>query len=390
MDKISAVTEILIADNAISLGLSEESGEEDDTVLETGGDGGHGLGAVGRCNAPLVPHKHETLKQSCPTRWNSILVMISSIIDLWTEFNEALKVNGDREHCLSENDKTVLGELQQFLQPFHDLTELVSSEQPHLGMIPLIVREVNDATKHEEDENEVIYRLKDIVRDRLPRRIKVTEAVQIATLLDPSMKGLITVDHTLDDLKELLAKHTKLAHDRMSRMTATVSASCGAVDSVSTETSGSSNTASVSNSRQVPDDNDNSAPSQISTQPLSKKMKLLEKFRGVGRDVDLANKIDNEVNTYLHREITNADENPLVFWKHQQHNFPFLSVLAKAYLSVSASSVPVEAMFSTSGLIVNQKRSSMAPFRANMASVIHDNYSKYYPISRVQAGQFKS
>ena len=44
-------------------------------------------------------------------------------------------------------------------------TELVSSEQPHLGMIPLIVREVNDATKHEEDENEVInYRLKDIVR----------------------------------------------------------------------------------------------------------------------------------------------------------------------------------------------------------------------------------
>jgi hypothetical protein len=28
--------------------------------------------------------------------WNSVLVMISSIIDLWTEFNEALKVNGDR------------------------------------------------------------------------------------------------------------------------------------------------------------------------------------------------------------------------------------------------------------------------------------------------------
>ena len=179
------------------------------------------------------------------------------------------------------------------------------------------------------------------------------------------MKGLITVDHTLDDLKELLAKHAKLAQDRMSRMTAIVSASCGAVDSVSTETSGSSNTASASNSRQVPDDN--SAPSQISTQPLSKKMKLLEKFRGVGHDVDLANKIGTEVNTYLHLEITNADENPLVFWKHQQHNFPFLSVLAKAYLSVSASSVPVEAMFSTSGLILNQKRSSMAPFRANMA-----------------------
>jgi mitochondrial fission protein ELM1 len=110
----------------------------------------------------------------------------------------------------------------------------------------------------------------------------------------------------------------------------------------------------------------------------------------LAQDADLANKIGNEVNTYLHLEITNADENPLVFWKHQQHNFPFLSILAKADFSVSASSVPVEAMFSTSGLILNQKRSSMACFRANMTSVIHDNYLKYYPISREQAGQFKS
>ena len=94
---------------------------------------------------PNANKKHHTLKQSCPTRWNSISYMLDSVIDLWTELNEALKFNGNRELCLSQDDKLVLCELQRFLRSFHDLTELVSSEQPHLGLVPLIIREVNDA-----------------------------------------------------------------------------------------------------------------------------------------------------------------------------------------------------------------------------------------------------
>jgi len=70
--------------------------------------------------------------------------MVYSVIDLWTELNEVL-INGDRDLCLSQGDMLVLCELQRFLKPFHDLTELVSSEQPLLGLIPLIIREVKDA-----------------------------------------------------------------------------------------------------------------------------------------------------------------------------------------------------------------------------------------------------
>ena len=44
--------------------------------------------------------------------------------------------------------------------------------------------------------------------------------------------------------------------------------------------------------------------------------------------------------------------------------------------------MPVEAMFSTCGLLLNWKRSSMASHRANMVSVIYDNYMKFYPTSR--------
>jgi hypothetical protein len=54
-----------------------------------------------------------------------------------------------------------------------------------------------------------------------------------------------------------------------------------------------------------------------------------------------------------------------------------LSLLAKTYLCASAASVPVEQMFSSTGLVLNSKRSSMAPYRANIVSVIHDNYTTF-------------
>ena len=120
-------------------------------------------------------------------------------------------------------------------------------------------------------------------------------------------------------------------------------------------------------------------------QPSSKKMKLLQKFRSLDGAGDVDFKIEGEVNTNLHLLTVEEGEHPLMFWKKQEKNFPHLSLLAKNYLTISASSVPVEAMFSTCGLMLNVKRSSMAPYRANILSVIHDNYPKFFPITRAGA-----
>ena len=108
---------------------------------------------------------HETLKQQVVTRWNSTLKMISSMLSLWNEMHKALKRNGDREFSLTENDKTVLKELEQFLTTFKELTDLVSSEAPHLGLIPFIVREVNDATNPSPNDTDEIKFLKSSIRN---------------------------------------------------------------------------------------------------------------------------------------------------------------------------------------------------------------------------------
>ena len=65
---------------------------------------------------------------------------------------------------------------------------------------------------------------------------------------------------------------------------------------------------------------------------------------------DVNFKIESEVNTFVHLQLADNEENPLAFWRKQEGNYPNLSVMAKCYLSISASSVPVEAMFSTCGL----------------------------------------
>ena len=89
-------------------------------------------------------------------------------------------------------------------------------------------------------------------------------------------------------------------------------------------------------------------------------MKLVQKAsQTVVTSSDINFKIESEVNTYIHLQITASEESPLAFWRKQEDNYPNLSILAKCYLSVSASSVPVEAMFSTCGLMLN---SSEAPW----------------------------
>ena len=104
--------------------------------------------------------------------------------------------------------------------------------------------------------------------------------------------------------------------------------------------SGSSGTGSSRNSNLADSvaDKDLSSPLPCSesSQPSSKKMKLLQKFRSLDGAGDVDLKIEGEVNTHLHLLTVEEGENPLIFWKKQEKNFSHLSLLAKNYLSISA------------------------------------------------------
>jgi hypothetical protein len=48
--------------------------------------------------------------------------------------------------------------------------------------------------------------------------------------------------------------------------------------------------------------------------------------------------------------------------------------MAKIYLAISPGSVPVECMCGSVGVMLNSKKSSVAPYKADMVLFIHDNY----------------
>ena len=54
-----------------------------------------------------------------------------------------------------------------------------------------------------------------------------------------------------------------------------------------------------------------------------------------------------------------VEANPLVWWKKYVVNFPNLSQVARRYLGMSATTAPVERLFSVSGQVVTAKRNRL-------------------------------
>lgn len=115
------------------------------------------------------------------------------------------------------------------------------------------------------------------------------------------------------------------------------------------------------------------APSTSEDVASTLNQQLLKKAR---EEETLNTDIDKEIAAYLAR-ASMYTESALLFWNENMaslSSLPQLSCLARIYLCLSAESVPVECLFSRSGIILNGKRSSLAPHRCQSICFIHDNF----------------
>ena len=71
------------------------------------------------------------------------------------------------------------------------------------------------------------------------------------------------------------------------------------------------------------------------------------------------NVIEDEIQTYLRDPKSDIKAEPLLFWKVNYARFPRLSLLATKYLSIPATSVQAERIFSTLGNVVTKKRACL-------------------------------
>jgi hypothetical protein len=69
----------------------------------------------------------------------------------------------------------------------------------------------------------------------------------------------------------------------------------------------------------------------------------------------------NEIKTYLFEKIEPQTTNPLEYWKNNQFRFKSLSLMAKDFLAIPATSVPIECVFSQSSDLISKKRNRLLP-----------------------------
>ena len=194
-----------------------------------------------------------------------------------------------------------------------------------------------------------------MIKRNLDKRLPLTHSVKMATLLDPSTRALLQLS---DDVME----------DMLYAATAASTASQPPV--VDSNDVGSSVAASTPSS---------SCNIDVSATPLSlsKKIKMIQKHT-VSSQSHPDVRLRDQIKAYIRCEPDGEDDDPLSFWRSSSSKFPLLQELARDTLSQSASSFPVENMFSTVGLLLNGKRSALAPHRANWLSFIHDNFPLYF------------
>ncbi|CAF1567212.1 unnamed protein product, partial [Rotaria sordida] len=79
-----------------------------------------------------------------------------------------------------------------------------------------------------------------------------------------------------------------------------------------------------------------------------------------------------EIDSYIKLDIVCVDV--LEFWRSSGDQFYHLKRLAQIILGIPVTSTSSEEVFSTTGLILNVKRTALAPENVGKIQMIHDNY----------------
>ena len=237
------------------------------------------------------------------------------------------------------------GEIVDFLRPFQSFTDLFSSHTPSLAAIPLMKTQIRKlCTSFKPNEDERLCLLKQAVLDNLDRRFPVTEAIKVHQILDPDTKGIVPQKEATEILQKAVAVGIK-------RGVIVLRLEC--------------------------DDEATDGQPQAKLRKMKLEMMNKQKLDDAAAEAEAHDKVGAvEIAHYLtarnHTMISAG--NVLEFWKLKSHIFPFLGQLAEIHLSSSSTSVPVECMFSITGLISNSRRSSLGVEKLHRITLIHDNF----------------
>lgn len=299
-------------------------------------------------NLPL-----HSLKSDCTTRWGSTQVMIDRILEQKDAIRQVLQSDSKTKHLkLSWQDLDVLESIKSAFGPLDEFTDALSGESEVTASSIKAVLYVleTDVLKGDTNDSTLTKDIKKFVMGYLVNKYEPADIQNLlnkASFLDPRFCCMYLNDDAKELVKQMVTDEGELL------------------------LSGLKSSESVSEEH---------APCNP---PPSKKRKLgawLEKARLSAQDEDqreslLTSKqcVQKEIEQYEKLPRADASSHPLEWWKVHCKQFPALSLLAKKYLCICASSSSSERVFSTSGHIVSKRRSCLKPEKINMLVFLAKN-----------------
>lgn len=264
------------------------------------------------------------LQAANATRWNSELRMIRSVLRVPHE-----KLADLNTVTLTQHDRNILKDLIVILAPFEEATNSVQGQ--NIVTSSMVVPCVRGLKLHLRDmTSRYNNKLVETLRASVDKRLTVfeeREAFVIASCLDPRFKldWCATPEECSSQRRNLL--FTALA-DVSTRIVA-------------------------NDAEDVPQE------------PPRKRSKLFSFMDSRVQAVTPVNNssVEIEIQDYLSQPCLPEECDPLEYWKVQESVFPTLAKLARHYLGITATSAPVERLFSIAGKIFRPERCNLGDIR---------------------------
>ena len=279
--------------------------------------------------------KFYKLKQDVETRWNSTYMMLESFEKQRVAVSTVLGNKGKVHLCLTDSELITLDEILVVLKPFFEITQEISSEQ-HTSlskMIPMvqILHKKLASKSHLGLSYELKYQLQSYF-DELEQQT----FAKFATFLDPRFKDVFFNKEKKAEVKKSISDYLE--------------------------------------SVKIPEQKQAEKEEERKTKETEENQKKDEHFWDEF-DKEREDQVDSEreisvieieLIRYLEGQLSSRKTDPLLFWKLQEKFFPNLAKAAKKYLSIPATSVPSERVFSKAGEIVSARRSRIKSKNVDM------------------------
>lgn len=278
-----------------------------------------------------------------------------------------LKVRKSVTDCaLAETDISSAEEMVEALKPMLVATNIMCEEKsPTISIIaPLHAQLLSDTTSSI-GESPLVREIKGALHQDLSKRYKSVEEkdlLNISSALDPRFKSLLFLSpqEMQDTYAKLLLKAVALRQDTL-------------VAQGQTKREGEGRVEEVSHSEE--DNNDDSSTKSPKKRKSALLVLLGQTFKKTtsSASTPATSIAEREIKQYQDAPSLPLTEDPLIWWKTQEHVYPLLSRLARRHLCVPGTSVSAERVFSTAGDIISASRSALKSEHADQLLFLKKN-----------------